>query len=299
MPGASTPGDAGGETRPWVFADPDDPADYPLVWEVLLCQADINTGLAEPPQPHRMWAGQWLSELREACATNGDELVSLVDVDKPWRGYLAAHAHAYVIIGMGVIRFEARFLDALEPNRRMHLPGPGGAHGGPDGLLGKRRFDFVVHRVDGTCVRLHPSGRREAKPVVGDVDHWKIWAESPIPDEASLPSLRGPVCFMYGHVDVFSARRRALAMIMDLIAERSAPWARSELAVDLVTGDVNFPWIRFLMGQQWGVDLMAQGIASMVLIWQGDPVIEVEVRGPPASRRQIRFRGGRATLAGP
>ena len=90
-------------------------------------------------------------------------------------------------------------------------------------------------------------------------------------------------------------------MIMDLVAEHSAPGARSELAVDLVTGDVNFPWIRFLMGQQWGVDLMAQGIASMVLIWQGGPVIEVEVRGPPASRRQIRFRGreGRATLAGP
>ena len=63
--------------------------------------------------------------------------------------------------------------------------------------------------------------------------------------------------------------------------------------------DVKFPWITFLMGRPWGVDLMAQGIASMVLIWQGDPVIEVEVRGPPASRRQIRFRGGRATLAGP
>ena len=84
-------------------------------------------------------------------------------------------------------------------------------------------------------------------------------------------------------------------MIMDLVAEHTG--ARSELAVDLVTGDDNFPWIRFFMGQQWGVDLMAQGIASMVLIWQGD--LEVEVRGPPASRRQIRFRGGRATLAGP
>ena len=97
------------------------------------------------------------------------------------------------------------------------------------------------------------------------MDQWKIWAEPPILDEASLPSLRGPVCFMYGLVDVFSARR-ARAMIMDLVAEHTG--ARSELAVDLVTGDVNFPWIRFFMGQQWGVDLMAQGIASMVLIWQ-------------------------------
>ena len=238
-----------------------------------------------------MWAGQWLSELREACATNGDELVSLVDVDKPWRGYLAAHAHARVIIGTGVIWFEARFLDAFEPDRKLHLPGPAGWP-----TLGKRRFDFVVHRLDGTCVRLHPSGRHEAKPVVGDVDHWKMWAESPIPDEASLPSLRGPVCFMYGHVDVFSARR-ARAMIMDLVAEHTG--ARSELAVDLVTGDVNFPWIRFLMGQQWGMDLMVQGIASMVLIWQGEAKIEVEVRAPPASRRQIRFRGGRVTLVGP
>ena len=209
--------------------------------------------------------------------------------EEGWRNYLACHPYAREIIGEGVVGFDARFLNALEPNRdKLNLPGNFGQH----------RFDFVVHRVDGTCVRLHPSGRREAKPVVGDVDQWKIWAEPPILDEAPLPSLRGPVCFMYGPVDVFSARR-ARAMIMDLVAEHSAPGARSELAVDLVTGDVNFPWIRFLMGQQWGVDLMAQGIASMVLIWQGDLVIKVEVRAPPASRRQIRFRGGRATVAEP
>ena len=200
-----------------------------------------------------------------------------------------------MIIGMGVICFEARYLDALEPNRRkMNLPGPGGH----DGLLGQRRFDFVVHRVDGTCVRLHPSGRREAKPVVGDVDDWMIGARARIPNEASLPSLRGPVCRTHGPVDVFSARR-AQAMLRDLVAEHAVDLVARELAVDLVTGDVKFPWIAFLMGRPWGVDLMAQGIASMVLIWQGGPVIEVEVRGPPASRRQIRFRGGRATLAGP
>ena len=80
---------------------------------------------------------------REACATNGDELVDLTDGDQPWRGYLAAHAHAYVIIGMGVIRFEARYLDALEPNRRkMNLPGPGGH----DGLLGQRPLSSFFHR---------------------------------------------------------------------------------------------------------------------------------------------------------
>ena len=34
------------------------------------------------------------------------------------------------------------------------------------------RFDFVVHRVDGTCVRLHPSQGAEAQPVIGHLEPW-------------------------------------------------------------------------------------------------------------------------------
>ena len=38
------------------------------------------------------------------------------------------------------------------------------------------RFDFVVHRVDGTCVRLHPSQGAEAQPVIGHLEPWLVQA---------------------------------------------------------------------------------------------------------------------------
>ena len=57
---------------------------------------------------------------------------------KNWRAYLAYHTSARQIIGNGVYRFEVRTLGAW------------------DAIMQSRRVDFVVRRVDGTDVRMHP-----------------------------------------------------------------------------------------------------------------------------------------------
>ena len=142
-----------------------------------------------------------------------------------WRHYLACHAEARRIIGPVVVGFEGRFLDFLEPNKdKLNLPG----------RYGKQRFDFAVHRMDGTACRLHPSETRDAKPVIGYLSAWEIGARAPTPGQASTPSLTGAIDRTHGHVDVYSAER-TYRKIMDIFHDH--PGEPSELAVDLLTGD--------------------------------------------------------------
>ena len=69
---------------------------------------------------------------------------------------------------MGVVRFELRFLNPLDHNTNM------------------QRLDFVVHRSDHTHARLHPhghrlksTGRKEAAPVYGRLEHWVLNPDLP------------------------------------------------------------------------------------------------------------------------
>ena len=202
-----------------------------------------------------------------------------------WRHYLACHAEARRIIGPGVVGFEGRFLDFLEPNRgQLNLPG----------RYGKQRFDFVVHRMDGTACRLHPSETRDAKPVIGYLSAWEIGARAPTPVQASTPSLTGAIDLTHGHVDVYSAER-TYCKIMDIFHDH--PGEPTELAVDLLTGD--FPWDTFLMGRPWGLNLLDERVTSMHLVCDSreKPVIDVFTRERPDIRRRITFIGGRARLS--
>ena len=117
--------------------------------------------------------------------------------EEGWRNYLACHPYAREIIGEGVAGFDARFLNALEPNRdKLNLPGNFGQH----------RFDFVVHRVDGTAVRLHPSEKQDGKPVFGRLEDWEIGTRAPTPGQASATILGGPSASRMG-MWTWSARR--------------------------------------------------------------------------------------------
>ncbi len=78
-----------------------------------------------------------------------------------WRAYLAGHQNCDDLIGDGVCDFLFCYLRA------------------PDANTGQSRSDFVVRRVSGGDVRLHPqqqknrvTGLREAIPVHGDLMAW-------------------------------------------------------------------------------------------------------------------------------
>ncbi|MCP4242073.1 MAG: hypothetical protein GY772_16070, partial [bacterium] len=120
----------------------------------------------ENPGVGRAEAHKWLAALRRHCAEQRQPFVDLTDDPAyAWRGYICGHRLARDIIGTGVTGFQARFLNALEPNRQsLALPAPYGQH----------RFDFVVLRRDGSAVRLHPGGSAETKPIVGRLDEWLL-----------------------------------------------------------------------------------------------------------------------------
>ena len=144
----------------------------------------------------RRKAHQLLHRLRQDCATNDTMMVDLAD-EPGWRNYLANHPQAREIIGAGVVGFEGRFVDALEPNRgTLNLPG----------VYGQHRFDFVVRRVDGTAMRLHPSEKQDGKPVCGRLEDWEIGTRAPTPGQASATILGGASASRMG-MWTWSARR--------------------------------------------------------------------------------------------
>ena len=105
----------------------------------------------------RQWSWQCVSELDRF---RNDVLDISHDDRFDWRCYVAFRTDAVAVIGNGIVKFEFRYF----PNK-----------------IGNEHFvtgDFVAHRLDGTCVRLHPSepsflGRdREATPMYGRLEEW-------------------------------------------------------------------------------------------------------------------------------
>jgi len=122
---------------------------------VVLRLAD-TTQYADYPMTTKL-AHKALKELRVQMATGGTEVMDLTPADVfNWKAYVSRREEAAQIIGAGVTLFELRFLNTKEPNGPALLQtlGP---------VWASRRCDFVVHRVDGTCTRLHPESGRESK----------------------------------------------------------------------------------------------------------------------------------------
>ena len=92
-----------------------------------------------------------------------------VDVDSAdspvrfdWKSMVLSHPEAAKIIGPGIIKMEARFMDSHDPNWKnpnANLPVP-------------NRLDFVAWRSDGSFCRLHPDKNSWRQAWVGDLGAW-------------------------------------------------------------------------------------------------------------------------------
>ena len=82
-----------------------------------------------------------LAALRAAMApgTTVTEQIRDLGRDQEILDYISCRDDAQEIIGSGITKLEAAFLNCVD--RNTHMP----------------RFDFLVSRADGSCVRLHPS----------------------------------------------------------------------------------------------------------------------------------------------
>ena len=247
-PSASTPGDEAAR----------------VAANTLLMQQDIPV-LRSGYSTKR--ANAWLKELRTECAYRGREAIDLSD-DPQWREYIASHPKAREIIGQGIVQFEARFLNCVDPNREsLNLPPP----------FGEQRFDFIAVRGDGTACRLHPSRSNDAIPTEGRLAWWTLTplaptASTPGPGpSASTPGAdvdvhihrpAGVVAENYSRVDIVSSER-ALRDLLDMVhALRDGGMRDADIRLDLFPGASTpggWPWHRFLMGRPWGVDLFHEG----------------------------------------
>ena len=94
-----------------------------------------------------------------SCRIPGSGLDVFAETSFNWKGYLSNHPEAVEICRSPVTGFFAYKFPEKDPSR-------------PDVGL---RVDFVVTRLDGTAVRLHPHKGgtvKEAKIVVGNLDDW-------------------------------------------------------------------------------------------------------------------------------
>ena len=114
-------------------------------------------------------ANGYLKSFRTAMSGSGQVQVWSVDVDSAdspvrfdWKSMVLSHPEAAKIIGPGIIKMEARFMDSHDPNWKnpnANLPVP-------------NRLDFVAWRSDGSFCRLHPDKNSWSKAWVGDLGAW-------------------------------------------------------------------------------------------------------------------------------
>ena len=146
---------------------------------VMLADSDIETYRTAYSSS---MARKWLASTRKRAALQLQEVVDLTaDPTFNWRQFICSSPCAIEIIGLGVVLFEGRFLNTLEPNRsQLRLPLP----------YGETRFDCVAVRADGTAYRLHPGSKQDAIPIVGRLQDWAITASN-VDETPSEPTSGG------------------------------------------------------------------------------------------------------------
>lgn len=250
----------------------------------------------------RKEATRWLAHFRRHCAEHDIEAIDLTNgqpdgvpayerASTPffdWKRYVCSHTYGFTIVGDGVVRFEGRYVNSPEPNaRKLGLPG----------RFGPWRFDFVVHRCDGSCVRLHPSKQAEAEAVMGTLESWLFGTRAPTPGySAQGPA---PVHQTLGPVDVISSET-AERMLLDrlITASQQGGIPVVEVTEDLLHNDW-FDYVRFLKGRPFGRQLLHEGVTGLTLVCSAStpatPMLIVTTSVVPADRA-IWFKNGRAAF---
>ena len=235
-------------------------------------------------------AHRWLAHLRQVCAQAGLEAIDITDglpdgvpafdsAPTPvfdWRRYVCSLPHAWTVVGDGITRFEGRFINCPEPDPgKLQLPEPYGGF----------RFDFVVHRMDGRCVRLHPSHNAEAQPVIGHLEPWLVQTGTVGVHAAFLDGISSEIAERMLVARIFKAATQggiSLKQVYESVIEND--W---------------FDWVRFLQARPFGRALLKEGVTSLTLVCSDStpvkPLLIVTTQAHPADR-VISFHDGCATL---
>ena len=83
-----------------------------------------------------------------------------ISEESSWKGYVSNRPDKEDILGPGVVSAEWRFLGVKDPNAQQIKDN----HGRD---VSANRFDMILVRAGGRCVRLHPESGQHEKPIDG------------------------------------------------------------------------------------------------------------------------------------
>jgi len=219
-----------------------------------------GTRVGDMPIRHKT-ANEFLKECR-ASMLGDDGAVVHWDRDLTygtfdWKRYLSYHPQSQELIGTGVIKFEGRFLNSWDHN--MHQP----------------RFDFIVHRTDGTAARLHPSRNGPGHIVTGALNDW-LCDSQPRPllmeRNAGATEHNAEQPFRALHqVDTISRRQASVFLEQQQDAWQSKQHPRGPFMVNLMVetsghSDGHFYFSHYLNATPWGRELVLD-VDSFYLVW--------------------------------
>ena len=179
-----------------------------------------------------------------------------------WKGYVANRSveQLELVVGDGITCFEARFLAALDKNMKQN------------------RFDFVAHRRDGSCVRFHPSARKDALPVYGNLQDWALTADArPLESKRIAVPVQVPGASR-GSSDVYETLSQADIIttreVLVLLHMHEHIWRGEggKFATDLDVGKLakrHFRYNMYLAGTSWGREIARIGVTSFWVVWVG------------------------------
>ena len=218
----------------------------------LLRTFDLGPGGLTRIPFNRKEAHRRLKEYRKELADSGLEVKDLTENIDFWKPYVLDHPFAEVIIGPGITRWEIRFLKTKEPNGHALLKELGAE-------WAYRRCDFIAHRVDGTCARIHPDACKEAKIITGQLSEWTEPIRASTPNDPRLIRTVSEYHYSrHGPVDIIG-QEEARAQLQNLLR-------RAEGKDVNITDAALFDWERFFMGKSWGQELLKEGIEIIQVV---------------------------------
>ena len=189
---------------------------------VLLSKVELNIWRrSDRAHVHKVMRCE-LNRISAANPLEPQDLIVSVDDDLPWKAYIAFHENAELIIGPGISRFTAQFIQGTkDPNRK-----------------GQLRLDFVAELVNGDKWRFHPS-LHDAKP---------IFVSASVAEPGSQPATRGatlPQTGVWTLSDAMSLPQIDMIGKKDAWHQLSAARTADTRTIDISDGNA-FAWWRWV-----------------------------------------------------
>ena len=200
------------------------------------------------PEAHR-----FLTVMRDRHRDTQDDDVfhDLTDSSEfRWRAWVSQRPDAETIVGPGIFRFAFVWVAATDNN------------------LHEKRGDFVLSRVDGVDIRLHPqqrknraTGMKEATPVWGSLDQWLPQHTAQFRHEALAASqgqaLQPPQAYRgLSQADAISGRAARQFLEQEMATWWQLPHPRGPFRADITSGTSassqgQFDWPYYVQRRTW------------------------------------------------